>query len=126
MNNDRPIYCPACFNHTCFLKESGKVTIFFDGKKKASGVFIFNIKEQRADQIYQVIKEKLEEYFIWYGEFKNKEPLKKIDLFSSDFLCEKGCTLNNNLSVVGILISENKFKSLVHKLAKDYDVFLDF
>ena len=127
MSSLRPIYCPVCFNHTLFLKEKGKVTIYFDGKQRTSGQFIFNLEDQRPDQLKQVLEEKLEEYFKWYGEFQNKAPIKKIDLFSSDFFCENGCEIpsSTKLSVIGVLFSEKYVMDLISDLASDNEILLD-
>jgi len=127
MSDLRPIYCPECFNHSCYLKTKGKISIYFDGKQRTSGQFIYNLEDQRVDQIQSVMREKLEEYFEWYSGFKNKKPLEKVDLISSDFACENGCGAGDlgKFSVVGVLFSEKFFNNLVEELAAEYDVPLD-
>jgi len=127
MSNLRPIYCPVCFNHTLNLRRKGKITIYFDGKQRTSGQFIYNLDDQRPDQLKQVLEEKLEEYFKWYGEFQNKAPIQKIDLYCTDFECESGCELphGTKLSVIGVLFSEKYILDLINDLASEYDILLD-
>ena len=88
---------------------------------------MYNLEDQRVDQIQSTMREKLEEYFQWYSEFQNKKPLEKIDLVSDDFACENGCGGENlgKFSVVGVLFSEKYFKNLIEELASEYDIPLD-
>ena len=128
MSNLRPIYCPKCFNHTCRLKVKGKVIILFNGKQMTSGQFIFNLEDQRIDQIQSLIKEKLKEYFEWYGNLKNKTPIKSIDLLSEDFKCES-CSSDANLgklSIIDILMTENMLRKIIDEYSSTYEVPLDY
>jgi hypothetical protein len=127
MSDLRPIYCPECFNHSCVLKSKGKISIYFDGKQRTSGQFIYNLDEQRIDQLKTIMHEKLEDYFKWYSEFKNKKTIEKIDLISDDFFCENGCGTDGlgKFSVIGVLFSEKYFRSIVEDLANEYDIQLD-
>ena len=123
----KPTYCPNCYSMSLELKDSGKVTLLFDGKKKESSAFIFNLKVDLEEEVNANLLRCLNDYFKWYGSFNNKEVIKKVEAISSDFRCTDGCSLDANFkpSVVGILFSEKIFESYVKDSADSNDVELD-
>ena len=123
----KPTYCPECFNTSLELKNSGKVYLYFDGKKKESSVFLYNIEKDSAEEIHQRLEEKLEDFFKWYGSFDNKLTINKVEAISPDFVCDEGCTLAAGFqpSVGGVLFEESVFQELVEETATKYGVDLD-
>lgn len=120
-------YCPNCFNMCLELKSSGKVNLYFDGKKKESSVFIYNLHSNLPEDIQQKVLDKLVDFFQWYGSFGNKQPISKVEALSSDFICEDGCSLNPSFqpSVVGILFDQKFFENAVQEIAEKYGVEID-
>ena len=120
-------YCPNCFNMSLELKNSGKVNFYFDGKKKESSVFIFNLQADLPEEIQERVLDKLADFFKWYGSFGNKQPISKVEALSSDFTCDDGCSLDPAFqpSVVGILFDQKFFENAVQEMADKYDVEID-
>ena len=127
MIQTKQAYCPHCFNTSLELKVSGKVSLFFDGKKKENSVFIFNLEKDMIEEVEQTLVSKLTDFFKWYGGFDHKQPIKKVEAISSDFICTEGCKLDTHFqpSVIGILIDQKFFESSVSEIASKYDVELD-
>ena len=123
----KPTYCPECFNTSLILKNSGKVYLYFDGKKKESSVFLYNIEKDSPEEVLQRLEEKLEDFFKWYGSFDNKLTISKVEAISPDFVCEEGCSLSSGFqpSVVGVLFDEGAFAELVEETSSKYGVELD-
>tara|TARA_B100000886_G_C20228970_1_gene409707 strand:- start:87 stop:470 length:384 start_codon:yes stop_codon:yes gene_type:complete len=120
-------YCPKCFNTTLELKNSGKVNLFFDGKKKESSVFLYNLTNDTQEEINQQLVIKLRDFFKWYGSFEHRQPIKKVEAISPDFVCTDGCSLDPNFqpSVVGILFDQKFFENTVSEIAETCGVELD-
>ena len=121
-------YCPKCFNTSLDLKTSGKVYLYFDGKKKESSLFIYNLENDFQDEINTRLVSRIDDFFRWYGNFDHKMPIKKVEALSPDFKCLDGCSIESNFqpSVVGILFDQKFFESSVRDLASTHGVELDF
>ena len=120
-------YCPHCFNTSFELKNSGKVYLYFDGKKKESSVFLYNLTNNSQEEINQQLTSKLSDFFQWYGGFDHRLPIKKVEAISPDFVCNEGCSLESSFqpSVVGILFNQKFFESSVQDIASSFDVEVD-
>lgn len=120
-------YCPICLNDTLALNSRGKVDIYINGKKMDAGHFLFNTGKDTPDELLSNFSDKLEEFFQWYGNFQNKEPIKTVDIVSSDFTCEKKCRIDLTFkgSVIGILIPQGFLAKRLKELSQDYDIRLD-
>ena len=116
------MYCPKCFNPTLKLASSGVVDVIINKKQMDAGRFLYNLTTQRQDQISRDFTKKLEEFFLWYSTFQNKEPITNIALTSSDFICEEGCRvgMNQKFSIVDILIAKNIIETKLNELGKKY------
>lgn len=80
-----------------------------------AGRFLYNLNDHRKDQIVRDLESKLDEFFKWYSNFQNKEPISRVSLSSADFICEEGCSigLNTRFSIIDILIPR---KTVIEKL----------
>lgn len=127
MISTRNSYCPVCFNTSLELKTSGKVYLNFDGKKKESSVFLYNLDNDIIEDIQERLVTKLTDFFKWYGGFDHKLPIEKVEAISPDFRCTEGCSLDPNFqpSVVGILFDQKYFETTVANIAEEYGVELN-
>ena len=107
-------YCPICFNNSLTLKPTGKISILLNGKPSSHGQILYNLNSQAGHEIKKEFLVKMEEYFRWYGDLSNAESVSKIDVVSTDFVCDHGCSIpaTTKPSVIGILLA----KSLLRKL----------
>lgn len=102
------------------------IEIIINGKKMDAGHFIYNLSKDSKDDILNAFKDKLEEFFAWYGGFQNKLPIKMVEIVSGDFTCERKChlDLNYKASVVDLIIPRAVVDQVLKELAEDYDLKL--
>ena len=119
-------YCPICFNNSLTLKPTGKISILLNGKPSSHGQILYNLNSQAGHEIKKEFLVKMEEYFRWYGDLSNAESVSKIDVVSTDFVCDHGCSIpaTTKPSVIGILFTEKFIKETAVDLASKYHVEL--
>ena len=127
MNVDKPNYCPICFNDTLVIKEQGKVDIYINGKHRNTGQFLFNLNNQDSEDIREILLEKLNDFFKWCGDFNNKEAITKIDIVSTDFICDGGGSIPSSFkpSIIDVLVPLEEYQEMVESLAKKFSIELD-
>jgi hypothetical protein len=118
------MYCPVCFNDTLKIASSGVVKVTFNGKSKSTSQFYYNLKQEKPVEIYKKYRAVAADYFSWYSTFQNKDVIKNIELTSCDFICSTGCklTLNNNLSVINLVIPIEEVKQISESEAKAHNI----
>ncbi len=120
-------YCPKCLNDSLSINSRGTIHVIVNGKQMDAGRFLFNVGKQDKEQIKNDLEEKLADFFKWYKEFHNKEPITKVDIVSSDFKCEKGCRLDMGYrsSVNELLFSGKELKEILVRMSEKYKITLD-
>lgn len=121
------LYCPTCLNTSLKMNNHGVVNLTINGIQMDSGRFLYNLGTQTKKEIANELKAKLEIFFKWYASFKNREPINKLDISSSDFYCEDGCSLGigKRFNVIGILVSEDSIKQILNELGDKYNISID-
>ena len=121
-------YCPTCFNNTLHLQPKGVVHVFINGKKMDAGRFLFNLEDRDKRFVINDLEKKIEEFFSWYGNFKNKEAIKKIELISSDMFCESGCSfpVGQKFSMIDILVPREVIAKIAKKMGEKYSLEVEF
>ncbi len=116
------MHCPKCFNDCMKMSSRGVVHIIINGMQMDTGRFLFNLSKESEEEVRENFKAKLEEFFKWYSNFQNKDPIKVMELLSSDFACEEKCKLDLGMrfSVLGILIPYEEAEEVVKELAQKY------
>lgn len=118
------MYCPVCFNDTLKVASSGVVKVTFDGKAKSTSQFFYNLKQDKPHELMKKIRDVISEYFGWYATFQNKDPIKKVELTSCDFICSTGCRLNvsHRLNVVGLIITKQDLTQMLESEATRFEI----
>lgn len=121
------MYCPVCLNNSLHLSMRGVVTINVNGLQRDNGRFLFNLEKQKKSEIVTDFHKKLEEFFTWYGQFQNKEPIHYLHIFSSDFKCSEGCIIGSQhkFSVVDILLPKAEILKSLDQLGKQYNMKIE-
>jgi hypothetical protein len=121
------MYCPICFNDTLKISSSGVVKFTFNGKSKSTSQMFYNLAQDKDIDLLKKLNEVVEDYFSYYSNFQNKDPIKYIEAFSIDFKCSQKCVidLSNKVNVIGVLFSLQEIKQAVVELGKKYQVPLD-
>lgn len=120
------MYCPVCFNETLKLKGSGVVQLIVNGKQMDAGRFLYSLNSEKHE-ISSQFRKKMEEFFKWYSNFKNQDPIQKVQLLTGDISCDSGCRLplNIKVSVAGILVSSAEMKKTLDQLGQKYRMTIE-
>jgi len=113
------MYCPVCFQNTLKLRSNGVVKLSFNGKSRNTSLFTYNLAKDSGADLAIKLREKITEFMVWYNEFKNKPPVKTIEVFSSDCQCSNSCKIdlvNTRISVIGVMYS---FKEIQHIMQEE-------
>ena len=115
-------YCPKCFNKSLWIQEKGVVHIIINGKQMEQGRFFYKMSEKEVNLL--LFKEKFEDFFKWYSDFKNIEPITRVDLVTKKGYCTNNCKFEPNLqfSVIDILISSETVNDLLLSFGTQYGI----
>ncbi len=119
------MYCPQCFNDSLRICSKGVIYIAINGKQMDAGRFLFNLEsEEKLNQLKPSLTVKLQEFFAWYSNFKNKAPITFVAIDTSDMQCEEGCVIGakNRFSIIDVLISRQELLELLEAEAKRYGI----
>ena len=120
-------YCPVCLNNTLKICSSGVIKLTFNGMARNTSLFTFNLKKDNPEKMKTYLRERFTDYLSWYGEFQNKEQIKKLEIYSSDFRCDNGCAIggNNRMSVVGPIYDPSEVVKIFKEEAAKFKVLED-
>ena len=118
------MYCPKCFNNTLFLNAKGVIDIIINRKKRDSGRFLFNFDPSRQEEIEIEFEKKCDEFFKWYADFQNKEPITSLELITSDVRCENGCKFSptDHVSAIGVILPNRKILEVIQRVGDKYKI----
>ncbi|MCK5074326.1 MAG: hypothetical protein KAQ98_12930 [Bacteriovoracaceae bacterium] len=118
------LYCPKCFGNHLKLAPRGVVHISINNKHMQSSQFLFNTVKDDEKVIANNIREKFDEFMNWYSSFQNKDPIKDVQLSSSDFVCENGCkvSISSRYNIINILISQEIVMKILNEVAYSYNI----
>ncbi len=118
-------YCPKCLNNTLDIKSRGVVQVIVNSKQMDTGRFLYNLSDD--EDVAESMEEKLEDFFKWYSNFQNKDPIEVVELLTTDFACENKCPIDLSLkfTIVDVLISRERLEKCIKGLAVTYDMALE-
>ncbi len=119
------MYCPKCFNNSLRICSKGVINIAINGKQMDAGRFLFNFETQeKSNQFKPALKAKVEEFFKWYSNFQNKEPVNFVAIDTSDMVCEEGCVIsaNSKFSIIDILLTKDELRQVLDQEAKRWGI----
>lgn len=100
------------------------VDIYINGKKRDNGRFLFNMDPVFEDALYKDFKEKVEEFFQWYSNFKNQEPIEYLELLTVDVHCENNCRFSpmERFSAVDTVIDRETVREVLMEVGEKYNM----
>jgi len=118
------MYCPKCLGDSLYLREHGVINLIINNKQMDAGRFLYNLSDQSGEELKMALSQKVEEFFKWYSNFKNREAIEIIELCTSDVFCENKCSipLNHRLSVIDVLISRQQLAELCEDIGQKYNM----
>jgi len=121
------MYCPKCLNNSLRINAKGVVDMTINGKKRDSGRFIFHTDQSEQEAMLKDLEIKCEEFFQWYSQFQNKEPISRLELNTSDVKCENGCRFSarDKFSVINNIIDAKTIKEIVDRVGSKYNLTIE-
>ena len=118
------MYCPKCFNDTLKVASSGVVKLTFNGKAKATSQFYYNLAQDKKEEILKKLEDVIVDYFSYYSNFQNKDPIDTVDAVSIDFKCSNGCilTVSHRVNVIGVIFQKDELDEIIKRLATKYSI----
>ncbi len=109
------------------MNAKGVVDIIINGKKRDSGRFIYYMAESERLAMLADFETKCEEFFQWYSNFQNKEPISRLELTTSDVKCENGCrfSASEKFSAINTIIDASTIKSIIDKVGPKYNLTVE-
>ena len=121
------MYCPSCLNNTLYLKSRGVINIIVNGKQMDSGRFLYNFEKEKSVFLAD-LKEKLEEFFKWYSNFTNTDPITRIEINTLDAACDNGCRTAPGIRYSVFesnLLSLNEIRPILDELGKKHGLEIE-
>lgn len=105
-----------------FIQPKGVVDIYINGKKRDNGRFLYNMDPAYEEEVFEDFKKKSEEFFKWYGDFKNKETIEYVELLTVDVKCDNSCRFSpmERFSAVDTVISRETILEVFEELGQKY------
>ncbi len=121
------MYCPKCFSDTLSIHSRGVVRLLFNSKQMDTSQFLFNLKKDSPQDLLNKLRDKVVEFFDWYGQFQNKTPIKTVEIYSGDFVCKNGCALeiHTKLSLQGLIFNHEDVLNIIKEEAGKRGIPLD-
>ena len=119
------MYCPVCFQNTLKLRSNGVVKLSFNGKSRNTSLFTYNLAKDSGVDLANKLREKISEFMVWYLEFKNKPPVKTIEIYSSDCQCTNSCKIdlvNTRVSVIGVMYTFREVQHIMQEEGGKYGI----
>lgn len=118
------IYCPKCLDTSINLESSGVIHFIINGRHQETSQLLFSIDDFNKEKFAKEFKVKIAEFMVWYSQFKNREELSSIQVFTNNYRCKNGCAFSANLkfSVVEVLLSANEIVEIVKECGKEHGI----
>jgi hypothetical protein len=114
------MYCPVCFQNTLKLRSTGVVKLAFNGKSRSTSLFTYNLQKETHEQLMTKLREKIVDFFSFYAEFANRDPIRSFEVYSADFQCTNQCKIDvqhTKVSVVNLLFTPQEIRSVLKQEA---------
>lgn len=118
------IYCPKCLDTSINLELSGVVHFIINGRHQETSQLLFSVDDFDQEKFAKEFRVKISEFMVWYSQFKNREVISSIQVFTNNYRCNNGCAFSANLkfSVVEVLLSANQIVNIVRECGREYGI----
>lgn len=96
----------------------------FNGKAKSTSQFFYDLKADKTSDLQDKLEKVVADYFSYYSNFQNKDPIENVEAISIDFKCSNRCAININhqMNVIGLVIDKDMIQAAVDKMAQKYNI----
>ena len=119
------MYCPTCFQNTLKIRSNGVIKLAFNNKARNTSLYTYNLQKETHEQLLLKLREKIEDFMKFYANFANKEPIKRLEVYSADFICVNDCKLDmmsTKVSVIGLVYSPGEVLAMLNEEGKKYGI----
>lgn len=118
------MYCPICFNDTLKIASSGVVKMTFNGKAKSTSQFFYDLKHDQDKDVLLKLDNVIADYFIYYSNFQNKDPIETVEATSLDFKCLNKCVINvsHKMNVIGLVFTKTMLIDSLNRMSVKYKI----
>lgn len=119
------MYCPTCFQNTLKFRSNGVVKLSFNGKSRNTSLFTYNLTKDSGEELAKKMREKIVDFLSWYSEFKNRDPIKTFEAYSSDCQCTNNCKLdlvNTKVTVIGVMYTQKEIIQMLKEEGAKYNI----
>lgn len=112
------LYCPKCLDSSIQLESSGKVHFIINGKHQETSQLLFrDLLGSGPEEFLAEFEHKIDEFMKWYKQFKHRDPIRSIQVFTNNYRCKNGCAFSPNLkfSVIDTLLPAKRVVEIVRK-----------
>lgn len=109
------------------IRSNGVIKLAFNGKSRNTSLFTYNLQKEGHDQLLEKLREKVVDFFSFYADFHNKDPIKTFEAYSSDFICQDGCKIgmNTKVSVIGSVYTKQEVFKLLQEEANRFGLVIE-
>ena len=118
------MYCPICFNDTLKIASSGVVKMTFNGKAKSTSQFFYDLKHDQEKDVLLKLDKVIADYFIYYSNFQNQDPIETVEATSLDFKCLNKCVINvsHKMNVIGLVFTKTMLIDSLNRMSVKYKI----
>jgi hypothetical protein len=110
------------------IRSSGVVRLKFNGKSISTSLFTYDLQKDTQEQLLEKLRDKINDFFVFYSKLKNQSPIKHFEAISGDFSCRNGCNLNvmtTKVSVIRVLYTVEEIQAMLSEEAAKFGVDLE-
>ena len=117
------MYCPVCFCNSLTTDERGVAHLSINGKRRDSGRILFSDVPEEKVKFVRTFTKKVKEFFDWYDQLTNKDPIRSVELITPNVKCSNKCQLPPHafFPVTEELIPKVKLREIVYSTGEKYD-----
>jgi hypothetical protein len=116
------MYCPKCLHNTLRFSSKGVVGVVINGKQMDAGRLLYSVDDLQNDRTQKELHGKIEEFFRWYSNFNNPDPIQTLELLTADLRCQNNCSLPHHykVTIVDNLIPSKSVMGILEKMGVKY------
>ena len=96
----------------------------FNGKAKSTSQFFYDLKHDQDKDVLLKLDNVIADYFIYYSNFQNKDPIETVEATSLDFKCLNKCVINvsHKMNVIGLVFTKTMLIDSLNRMSVKYKI----
>lgn len=99
----------------------------FNGKAKSTSQFFYDLKHEQDKDVLKKLDKVIADYFMYYSNFQNQDPIETVEATSLDFKCSNKCVINvsHKMNVIGLVFTKEMLIDSLDRMAAKYKIPLN-